>query len=155
VDFKGKGHLLFLRESEAVYNMANEKFLIVVLSVFCWGCGSADDSLNKEFTGLKIRTVDESNQAFEVQTVRWWYSGEQDKKYTATCKADLCAEWVIEEELSAPIVIRVDTSIVKKDDKACWDLYTGEAVVDKVVREVLIVVAYVNTACTSQETIRR
>jgi len=133
----------------------NKKLLIAALSVFCWGCGGAGDRLGGEFTGLKIRTVDESNQAFEVQTVRWWYSREQDKKHTLTCKAGLCAEWVIEEELSTQIVIRADTSIVKKDDKACWDLYTGEAVVDKVVREVLIVMAYVNTACTSQGTTRR
>ena len=135
--------------------MVNKKFLIAALSVFSWGCGNAADQLDGESSGLKIRTVNENYQAFEVQTVRWWYAGDQGGKHTLTCKAGLCAEWVIEEEISAPIVIRADTSIVKKDDKACWDLYTGEAIVDKVAREVLVVMAYVNTACSSQEPIRR
>jgi len=130
-----------------------KKILIIVLLVFTYTCSDADDRLAGESFGLSIFIVDEKNDAFKVQTVRWWYSGEQDNKHELECDTELCAEWQIEEEISGSIVIHADTSIVKDDDEYCWDLYAGKAVVETLAREVTIVMTFTSVVCSSHKTI--
>lgn len=124
------------------------KLAAIVVLVSTFGCGNADNRLTGETVGLYISTVDEKNDAFRVQTVRWWYPGKRDAKHELECETGACVEWVIEGEISGSIVIRADASVVKEDDKHCWDLYAGEVVVEMPAREVTIVMAYVNTVCS-------
>ncbi len=124
------------------------KLLFSALMVFLLGCNNAGNRTPGGSLGLTIKIVDESSNAFEVQTVRWWYSGDRNNKHELQCTTDLCAEWVIGEELSGSIEIHADASRVKQDDENCWDLYNGKAVVEMPADEVVIVVAYTNTACS-------
>lgn len=129
--------------------------ILLIVSMLVSGYGRADDRLTGEMLGLNVRTVDEQNDAFPVQTVRWWYSGKRDAKHQLECATGRCVVWEINEEISGSIVIHADASMVKENDKYCWDLYEGEVVVEMPAREVTIVLAYANTACSSQKAIDR
>lgn len=131
------------------------KLLIIIMLISLYAYGRAGDRITEKTSGLNIRTVDEKNDAFPVQTVRWWYSGKRDRKHELECETGSCAEWVIEEEISGSIVIHADASIVKKNDKHCWDLYGGEIVVEMPAQEVTIVLTYTNTVCSSQKMIHQ
>ena len=125
-----------------------KKRLLSALFFALVGCNDGDNRTTGDRLGLSINTIDENNRAFEVQAVRWWYSGERNSKHKLKCGADLCAEWIIEEALSGSIVIHANTKRVNKDDESCLDLYSGEAVVEMPAQEVVIVVTYTKTACS-------
>ncbi|HXK56596.1 MAG TPA: hypothetical protein PLZ16_08115 [Gammaproteobacteria bacterium] len=122
--------------------------LITALLSLLPGCGGADAPLREKQVSLQINTVDENNDAFKVQTVRWWYFQQRNRRHELKCEVDRCAHWVIEGEISGPIVVQADASIVHGNDAHCWDLYAGEAVVEPPAEEVTIAVLFTGTVCT-------
>lgn len=125
-----------------------KKLSIVTALVFIFSCANADNSIAVENLSLKIKTVDENNNAFKVETVRWWRPELQNQLFELQCNSNRCANWEIKENISGTIIIRAYTSIVTKNDENCWDLYGGEAVVTMPTQDVTIVMKFENTACS-------
>jgi hypothetical protein len=122
--------------------------IIITALTFILGCVNADEPLSVKTMNLKIKIVNEKNNIFRVQTVKWWNSESQKIKHRLECETDLCAEWEIKEHVSGSIVIRANTSIVQENDPYCWDLYGGEVIIMMPIQKVTIVMKYQNTVCS-------
>ncbi len=124
--------------------------IFFVISSLHFSQAEADSRFAEKVMSLTIKTVDEQNRPFKVQTVRWWYVGKRDQKHELRCATGKCEEWRIDEALTGSIVIHADTSIVRPDDKECWDLYAGQVVVEKPTRSVMIRLTHTDTVCKTQ-----
>ncbi len=124
-----------------------KKITVIAILALCFGCNNADEQPKVKDMHISIRTVDDTGTPFRVQTVRWWYSGKRNQKHELKCETGPCSEWVIKEKTSGQIVIHADASVVKENDDQCWDLYAGEAVIEKPVKEITITMTYDNVVC--------
>lgn len=115
--------------------------LSFVFVVFFSGSAHAIES------GMKIFFVDENNKAFDVETVRWWYSGQRNKKVELECVDERCDERLLKQVWSGAIIVAADTTVVEPDDSFCWKLYHGEALLDSPVQKIKIVMRYKNKVC--------
>lgn len=114
---------------------------VFLLAVFSGtGARALDD-------GMRIFFVDENGQAFNVQTVRWWYVQQRNNKTEIKCVDNRCDERLLKQVWSSAIIIAADTAVVMPDDSSCWNLYHGEVRLDLPVPEIKIVMRYNNKVC--------
>jgi len=112
-----------------------------VLAVVFSGAARAFES------GVKIFVVDEKGEAFDAETVRWWYSGHGNNKTELKCVDKRCDERLLKQAGSGAIIVAADTAVVQPEDGSCWKLYHGEVLFDSPVQEIKIVMRYINKAC--------
>lgn len=125
------------------------KIFAIITALLCTlSHAIADNKVTNEAMNLKIKTVDEKNNLFPVQRVKWWYSTKQKEKHLLKCDTDKCAEWEISGDISSLIVIHADASIVQKNDPYCWDFYRGEVIIEMPTQETTITMSYQSTACS-------
>ncbi len=101
---------------------------------------------------IKINTVDTNNKPFNVQTVRWWYKGNNNTKQQLKCNKKKCNEWLLKKEHvkvehTKSITISADASVATPDDTSCWRLYHGELSLTTPLKDSKLVMHDSNIAC--------
>ncbi len=130
-------------------NRLFKALLLISTLAFTAGCNSGDQPLSSEPRGLKIHIVNDHNEPFGAQVLRWWYVGERDIKHALICHQEACSTWLTNAGISGSIVIHAYSSIAKEDDPECWKIYTGEAHVEMPTQEsTVITMKYTNTVCS-------
>lgn len=98
-------------------------------------------------TDSRILTVDEDNQEFEAELVRWRFLSKDVAWNILQCDESKCSEWRLLGEIAQPIEILATGSIVKPDDSDCWSLFFGQRTLERIDPEIRLVLSYKNTAC--------
>ena len=131
--------------------MLMKKLLTIIALVFLCACnsnGAPHDAVAA--TNVVVKIVDQQGNEVKAEKVTWWYLNKRNTPYTLDCAEDACAEWTVGKEATGSIAITAYASKVKANDKYCWDIFEGEAVIHAdpaVVQQVVIVVSKTVTAC--------
>ena len=101
-------------------------------------------------SNMLIRTVDKDKNVLKAQIFKWWYSNDSENKHLLECAEEACSEWIIREEISGPVILYAQATIVKENDQFCWNGYEGTMEIEanaNLQQEFFLKLFYSNTVC--------
>ncbi len=96
---------------------------------------------------LVIKTLDTKGRTISPEVVRWWLTDNPTNKNTLVCSRDNCSRITIPANSASPVTVYALASLVKENDKACWDLYEGKAETDVSQQQITLTLSYTETVC--------
>jgi len=125
-----------------------KKFLLLIVVICVCILPAVKSQAHGESMRLTVITVDENDNLMPATAVRWWRKGQRRARRELRCDNADCTKWILDEPVSGMFVVNAVSSIVKKDDAYCWDLYEGERVTKMSAKEIEIILVYTSTVCS-------
>jgi len=128
--------------------------VLCIVGVFNVAAKENQQLAHQHLGRIAVTTVDENGAVIRADSVQWWVKGKRDKKYDFQCADKLCHRWVSEHLFfEEKIMIHAAASVVRKEDKHCWDLYAGERLLNNKtqsskMKDISIVLYFTGTACS-------
>jgi hypothetical protein len=124
------------------------RFLLLIVVICVCILPAVESQAHGESMRLIVTTVDVNGNLMPAEAVRWWRKGQRRARRELRCDNANCTKWILDEPVSGKFVVNAVSSIVKKEDAYCWDLYEGQRVVEMSAKEIEVVLVYTSTVCS-------